>query len=435
MSFGNPEFLEANRGAAVQAKSADELIAENNELKAVLAAHAARTGPGILAVTGPHIEVTASAIEDELKGYAKIGIGDPGSDPAALAVRAELATQRGLFFRDNIAPIIAKVGGREFAKRLVAAIPVLAKNAEVLASNSLGTLVGNLVAQQSLSLLKYEFPALGFISRDFSNESVKYGQTIDTRTKSAVTVQEYDPASGGYPPTNATTTDVAVTINKHVYAGISFNANELASTNRDLFGEQAGGCAYALGEYLVGLIYALITPTAFSLTAQKTTQAKSGFARVTVQAMGEAMTARKIGKRDRALLLNSAYYNQLGQDSSIVTRDSYQGGQLVTDNVLPMVAGFLPIEAPSLPTDNNLTGFGLTPEALVLATRLPVDYTTVLPGANYGSVSQVTDPSTGISLMLVQFVDHRAGSSNYRVALMGGVAVGDTVRGQLLVSA
>ncbi len=379
-------------------------------------------GPGIAHVqasAAPVIQVTAESFLDTLKGYALIR-----NDPHA----------RGEFYRDNVAPVLAKMGGREFSIHLAATLPVLAKNVEIQAANSLGTLSGTLVAQQSLGLLKFQFPLLGRISRDFSNQSAVLNQTIQTRIRAVPATSAYNPATG-FVATNAVDTDVPVTITDHRYVQITYNANELASTNRDLFNEQAQGASYAIGLYLVNALYALITPTNFSLAAQKTVQASSGLNRGTVQTMGAAMTLRGVEKTMRTLLLNLGYYQQLGQDASVIAYDQFNGGTLIKDNVLPSVAGFLPVEAPNLPTTSNLTGFGLAPEALILATRVPSDYATAISGAGYGNVSQVTDPDTAITLMLTQFVDHNAGAANYRVSLMLGAAVGDVSRGQLLVSA
>jgi hypothetical protein len=91
-----------------------------------------------------------------------------------------------------------------------------------------------------------------------------------------------------------------------------------------------------------------------------------------------------------------------------------------------------PIQVVNLPTTGSMVGFAMHPRALALATRVPNDYTAALPGSNYGNVSQVTDPDTGITVMVTQYVDHNAGTSNYRVAVMYGVAVGDPVAGLIV---
>jgi hypothetical protein len=56
---------------------------------------------------------------------------------------------------------------------------------------------------------------------------------------------------------------------------------------------------------------------------------------------------------------------------------------------------------------------------------VPNDYTLALPGASNGNVSVVTNPDTGISVQLVQYVDHNLAAATARVATMYGVAVGN----------
>ncbi len=71
-----------------------------------------------------------------------------------------------------------------------------------------------------------------------------------------------------------------------------------------------------------------------------------------------------------------------------------------------------------------------------MATRVPSDYTTALAGVPAtGVVQVVTNPDTGISVMLVQFVDHLAGAARGRIAIMYGVAKGQVASAQVLRSA
>lgn len=301
----------------------------------------------------------------------------------------------------------------------------------ILAANSLGTLTGDLVTQRALTLLKQSFPVLRSISTDFSAENAAFGQAVKTRLRTVPAVSDYD-TSTGYPTADATTTDVAITIDNHKAVQIGFNANELASTQRDIFGEQAEGAHYALGKALVDALYALITAGNF---ANATTKALANFGRADVTAMAKALYNRGVPEMGRTLLLNPDYFEKLGQDATLVSLAAFQKPEVITDWVLPPVAKFNIIQAVNLPGTGNLTGFGFTPDALAMATRVPNDYTQALPGASHGSVSVVTNPDTGISVQLVQYVNHQLGASYWRIALMFGVAKGQAASGQRLISA
>ena len=60
------------------------------------------------------------------------------------------------------------------------------------------------------------------------------------------------------------TIDVPVTINKHKGVPITFNANTLASTVRQLFVEFGPASSYALGKVMVDDLYANVTDTNFT---------------------------------------------------------------------------------------------------------------------------------------------------------------------------
>lgn len=347
-----------------------------------------------------NIQVLNASLVDTLKGYQK------ETD----------AKKRSLIYASGISPVL-----RDRSVHL----------GPILAANSLGSLTGDLVVQRALTLLKLSFPILSSISTDFSDQGADYGQTVNTRLRSIPAAATFVPGTG-YTAASATTTDVPVTINTHKGVPITFNANELASTNRDLFGEQSEGAHYALGKVLVDALYALLTVANF---ANETVSTLNDFARSKVSSMATALYTRGVPDMGRFLLLAPTYFDKLQSDSSIVSFAAFQRPELITKYMLPEVAGMQPYMAVNLPTAETLVGFGGTPDSLALATRVPNDYTLVLPAANNGNVSVVTNPDTGISVQLVQYVDHKAAEATWRIAIMFGVAKGQAASGQRLVSA
>lgn len=311
-------------------------------------------------------------------------------------------------------------------------------DAVVRAANSLGTLAGTLVVQRSLDLLKLAFPQLDRISTDFSSENAALNQTIATRLRTVPAVGTYD-VTLGYVSADAAATDVNVTINAHKFAQVEFNANELASTRRLLFGENEEGMHYALAKDLIDALYALFTAANYTETA--TSEALVDVSRKTVTQIGVDMQTSSANRNanfgTRTLLLASDYYGQLSNDLVVVGNlyNSNNAGA-IGSGVLPMVSGFLPVEAPNLPNTGNMKGFGLRADAAALAVRPANDYTTALAGLpSTGILQQVTCPDTGLTVTMVQFVDHRLGKSYMRIAWMRGVAVGNPKAGQILKSA
>jgi hypothetical protein len=121
---------------------------------------------------------------------------------------------------------------------------------------------------------------------------------------------------------------------------------------------------------------------------------------------------------------------------------AYQKTELITNptpngvSLSIPVSTFNVIKAPNLPTNNgNVTGFAGSRSALCIATRTPNDYTSILPGASFGNVQMVTDPDIGITVMLVQYVNHTLGTATSRIALMYGTAPGQGDAGELIKAA
>ena len=268
-------------------------------------------------------------------------------------------------------------------------------------------------------------------------------------------VQSYNTASDGTGRplgwntiSTAQTKDVLITLDEHIGIPIVFDANTLASTMRRLFDEQAPAAAYALAKYFVEKIYKLFTLANFNayavVNAAKVPVAyanypvgQQDFARSTLTKIAAIMNPNEVPIGDRIVLLNSPYFEQLATDPSLVTFFAgQQSPEIVTENRLPRLAGFEPIEAPNLNAPNvtpTLVGMALHKAGVVTKTRLSNDYTQALPGSSYGSVTTVTDPDIGISVVLVQYVNHTGGYAEWRIQVMLGAAVGDS-RGGLCIT-
>ncbi len=393
-------------------------------------------------IVPPSVEVIDNDIVDILAAYnAKDPAQLPADEKNAYA-RAELASERASIWAKHLARYAKRHSLYDLVslaeKRSSDISRISAKTAtgpiKVQAANSLGTLSGSLIAQQSLSLLKADLPALNVFSNDFSNTAAKLNQQILSRVRTVPSVQSYS-TSAGYVKSDVTDVDVPLTISAHRYVQFDYNANELASTSRNLFGEQAEGAIYGLAKDVVDSVLALVTVGNFSTSGGASVVAIGSFNRASVIAQRVALRKRKVPTKGTVAILNEDYFGALSVDPTIVSLATFQKPEIITDYVLPNVGGFRVVGYVDLPTTGNLAGYFATKEALVIATRLPYDYVDAQLGSNYGAVSQVTDPDTGLSIMLTQYVNHDAGASRFRVALMSGVAVGDIKRAQLITSA
>jgi hypothetical protein len=371
------------------------------------------------------------AVQGRASSHARIEV--VREDPAT-AVKAydgeRNASMRGGIYQREFMPLMAK---GEMGAALQAYRRQLTGDA-VQATNSFGTLVSNIISQRVLELLRFQLPGLNRITTDFSDEQVKYGQGVVSRYNGIPTVGTYNTGTGYPVISTAASTDVTVTINQHKCVELALNAEELSGTPRRLFDEQAPAMAYALAKDLIDYVYALITAANFTETA--TAAAAVDFGRSVVIDIAKALTDRGVplGSQFRTLLLNTEYFAALAKDNTIVTLAAYQQANIITEGNLPNVHGFQVVEAPNLPTTGSLTGFGMSKSALVGATRLPIDYTSILPGASNGAVSTIKDPDSGASCLQTLYVNHTLGTANMRLAWMYGAAKGQIKAGQLLTS-
>jgi hypothetical protein len=235
-------------------------------------------------------------------------------------------------------------------------------------------------------------------------------------------------------------------LDEHVGVPIVFDANTLASTIRRLFDEQAPAMAYALAAYFVAKLYAKITAANYNAYAVVNgakvpvayatyVKAVGDFARSAAVDLNAIFNPNEVPLHDRALLLNSAYYGAMGKDPSLVTFWAAQRSpEIITEGELPKMSKFVPIEAPDFPTSNNRVGFAFQKNALIAISRLPNDYSKILPGASYGNVTQITDPETGMSVLLVEYVNHTGGYAEMRMETMIGAGVGDNRAGLVITS-
>lgn len=357
-----------------------------------------------------------------------------------LKTKIDCSNRFGIMYKNEIAPLLAKDSG---AFQLDAADYA---GGDGLASNTIGTLSGTLVAQRTLDLYKFEFPMLSSIATDFSDEPASFGQTTQTRIIVIPAVLSYNPAADatGRPTgyviaTQAQTVDAPITLNKHRAVPIVFDANTLASTTRRLFEEQAPAAAYALGLDVVNALYANITAANFAANAPFQVNPTS-YGRPTFSKAKRILNLQGAPFTNRFALSSSIYQEQLEQDPTLVSLAVFQKPEIITMSQLPNIARFTPYEAQNLPATvingaSTLQAFFAHKTALLMQARIPNDWNKALgEGNGYGSVNVVTNPDTGLSVLLVQYSNPTAAYAEYRLALIYGTAPGNTKGGVIVTN-
>jgi len=289
-----------------------------------------------------------------------------------------------------------------------------------MATNSLGTLTPTLVAQEALTILTDKFPIITSFVTDFSNVGALFGQTVYSRLPQLTAVQAYDTVNG-YVPATGTLTDVPVTINQHKHATVSFNDQELSSTNLNLIEQFASSLSSQVGNDIMSNVAALFTSGNFSAginvgSGNLVTRANG------ILAAKKTLDSAKVTDNDRIWISSPQAEFELLQDESLVKLT--WGAKGVTDNGLPEVHGFGFGTYTSMPTTGALLAVAAQKNAAVIATRVPE-----LPSESFnvpipGRITNVTDPKTGFTIQVREFYDIGKGRMQVTYTWMYGTAVG-----------
>lgn len=312
------------------------------------------------------------------------------------------------------------------------------------------------------------------------------GMTTDAGTIAAwkATITATNPA-GTVPasPNNVqtrsavSTTDVPVVINNYKGVSITFGNLTLAGTMRNLFAEQQGASFYSLAEQVnldfLSVLYSTVwTPKTgnaeFSLCGGADpvgTPATNPMGLPVVIALKNQFSLNKMPDMKRWVLLHSIYHDAILVDSNLlnakailalIKKDagSFESGELpplfgVDVLESQLAAGSLAGNAVGGAwTNNQLTspvgvaaaigtkgvvGFAGNSASALFVARIPQDYTKVLPEIPAtASLEIVTEPDSGLSILLTKRVDNNLQATYMDTGLMYGFAPGDKRQGFML---
>ena len=313
-------------------------------------------------------------------------------------------------------------------------------------ANNFGTLATATIIQEALALVFTKRPVLNRISLGFTDRNgspiAQFNQPVITRTLGIPTVQ-----NAGAGATDRADTDVSVTLNQYKQLRYDFTPQQYSGTSRDLVRESAEPMAVAMANFMVDQIATLVTPANFP--ARTGADAVANNATITKTILGAGWdythlinvraTINKAGVPDfkRFYCANSDVYASLLNDQRIVAALYNQANAMaIKTGELPDVAGLGLMEYSNLPANlSNIVAFAGSPDALVYAQRVPRDPREVIPGLPIpGNVGIVTEPRTGLSVQVVEYVDLSTLNVTTKLLWMYGIAVGNANNLQLVTT-
>jgi hypothetical protein len=124
----------------------------------------------------------------------------------------------------------------------------------------------------------------------------------------------------------------------------------------------------------------------------------------------------------RMLIVKPSLFTALSKDVDIKAQYASGTNAPLTENLLPRIHGFEINQYSALPTAGvtNQKGIFCTPEAILIASRLPAT-----PTNWYGNVATATDEASGLSIQIREWYDGDLGQQKIAMTVLYGVAVGN----------
>ena len=400
----------------------------------------------------------------------------------------KLSRETGVVLRDTVMPIMAK--GDNFSMRDVFKDGVVRAADNV--DTNVGTLAtGMVMLVRTFGFLKNKLTFLDKITTDLRNEAVLFGQNVLTRyvTPPAVatfvpgigmttdastiaawkaTVTAANPAgtiqtSGTQTRSTASTTDVSIVLNQYKGVSISFSNLTLAGTLRNLPGEQYDAQLYSLTEQinkdflttLFGSTFSGVSTAPFSICgglAPVGPPSTNPMGLANIIAIKNKFSLNKMPDVGRFLLLHSAYHDAILADSNLLAAKAIlslikKDAGAFEDGELPVLFGVKVLESQLAAysgsalvtiTDPNTAptaaagavGFAGNSASAIFVARIPQDYNKILGDIpQTASLEIVTEPDSGLSMLVKKRVDHNLEATYVDCGLMYNFAQGDPRQG------
>lgn len=439
---------------------------------------------------GQTIEVPygSISIKDATEGYVKASENqnllcqqNRWDEALRCSREAGLILQRNHMKHDDMLLTEAVKGATRFDPMTIKAATFSDPNTQV------GALAGDLILMRNLGFLVAKLNWLKQLSTDLSGEPAKFGQQVMTRyivvpnvltwvpgvgftsdaatiaaanagtTQSGATTQ----ATGTVTKSVPSTKDKGVTMDMFKAVEVEFPVSLISGTARNLFAEQYSAQLYGLAEainkhVLAGLFSATWGTDGTTGLTYRYVEDLATWNLKSMIKIKNKFTLARIPDVGRTLLLHPFYHDQLLADTNLVTAKAIlalikKDMSSFEDGELPVIYGVKPLESQfssatsagvltdwvddANPGTTNIVGFGGNMSAYLFVSRPPQDWTTTLTQLGIpatASIRLVTEPTSGLTVMVFSYVDNGRMSVSQRVCLMWGRAQGDPRSGFLV---
>lgn len=288
-------------------------------------------------------------------------------------------------------------------------------------SGNLGGINLQVIAQDSLTTLLAQFPLVNKFTTDFGGDILQRGESVTTRIAEGVAAT--DIGANGYTRSDVKSNAKTVTLNQHKGFVMGFSDGEVAKGGYDVLRRTfIRPAAHAVVKAVMDDVFNLVSLTGtgtFTQTGYQGTVA--AFDADAVADISQALTDANVPMAGRTLIVRPALYTSLAKDNSIQAQYASGTNAPLTENLLPRIHGFEVNQYTALPAAvANLKGIAVSPEAILIAARLPAT-----PTNWYGNVAVATDAESGLSIQVREWYDGDSGEQKLSMSILYGVSIGN----------
>ena len=288
-------------------------------------------------------------------------------------------------------------------------------------SGNLGGINLQVIAQDSLTTLLAQFPLVNKFTTDFGGDILQRGESVTTRIAEGLAAT--DIGANGYSRSDVKSNAKTVTLDKHKGFVMGFSDGEVAKGGYDVLRRTfIRPAAHAVVKAVMDDVFNLVSLTGTgSFTQTGYTGTVAAFDADAVADISQALTDANVPMAGRTLIVRPSLYTSLAKDNSIQAQYASGTNAPLTENLLPRIHGFEVNQYTALPAAvTNLKGIAVSPEAILIAARLPAT-----PTNWYGNVAVATDAESGLSIQVREWYDGDTGEQKLSMSILYGVSIGN----------
>lgn len=375
------------------------------------------------------------SVEEAVRGYCGIQAEVRKAERAGVGFEKldEMRRAAGRIYNRHLSKVYNEMGHVPIQAEWLADIDM--GGGGILADNSFGTLAAtNIVAQETLLLLKKILLPFLKMSFDLSAREAVLNQVIYTRTRAIPVVNTYA-GSGAYANSDYASVDASVTLSGWPYVQHTISVGTIAATMRNIFGEVFDPLIYALAKNIFETWTGVMTVANFDKTASL---GRTGYSIVGTPDRKTLIGIDNDGDTllwpegaERIALLGTQTYNPLREDPYL---SSYlYAGPESTARVSGDLGKRENLTIHKTQSFNGradgVKGFGMIASATAVVVRVPTQVNNAM-GINFPGVRDIlTEPDTGLSILVTKFLQPDGSSGSVRGEALVGANVADPLAG------